>query len=231
MAKVAGMSGADAATEASSLQLVEKETHAWAEGGEFLPLGVWGARGFNEDMIRERTPKADIRQDTVLGCCYRVKIMSVTASGSREMVSTSKLSVAGTRSATDEKDDVGGSGKRAVLAIKDGKAASSSSSSSSSSSDKKRKSKKSKKHKSKKDKKKDKKDKKDKSGGKRGASSRLQDSNPASQRMRAFVFRYSGVSAAIGKYSGPSRPLLLLVLFVNIAAHHGRFYYYCYWQI
>ena len=45
------------------------------DGGKFLPLGAWGAKGFNVENIRTKSAKADVQEHPVLGTVYRVSII------------------------------------------------------------------------------------------------------------------------------------------------------------
>jgi hypothetical protein len=137
----------------------ESREETFAEGGEYLPLTVWAAKGFDAISIQSHTKASDIQQHPVLGNCNRVQIRSTLDQKSRIVSRTSQVSVGGTPRAAI-------AGPAPPLAIEDGRVndgsnSSSSSSSSGSSSHKKRKrSKKDKK--TKKDKKRSKKEKKEK---------------------------------------------------------------------
>ena len=88
MEAIATMTGGQAAEEARKLELTEVESESWADSGEFLPLSVWGNRGFDTERIRSRSSPADVREDLVLGTVYRVKVMSLGTSGSRSLTSS-----------------------------------------------------------------------------------------------------------------------------------------------
>jgi cobalamin biosynthesis Mg chelatase CobN len=63
---------------AAAEQLLERviaDSHEVTEGGEFLPLGVWGVRGFDVEAIRSHTPQEDQKFDKVLGAVYRVRVL------------------------------------------------------------------------------------------------------------------------------------------------------------
>jgi cobalamin biosynthesis Mg chelatase CobN len=63
---------------AAAEQLLERviaDSHEVTEGGEFLPLGVWGVRGFDIEAIRSCTPQEDRKTDRVLGEVYRVRVL------------------------------------------------------------------------------------------------------------------------------------------------------------
>jgi len=55
---------------------VQNEMDSFAEGGEFLPLGVWKTKGFDVDRIAANTTADNKIDDLVLGLCYRVVIKS-----------------------------------------------------------------------------------------------------------------------------------------------------------
>lgn len=55
---------------------VQNEMDSFAEGGEFLPLGVWKTKGFDVDRIAANTTADNKFDDLVLGLCYRVVIKS-----------------------------------------------------------------------------------------------------------------------------------------------------------
>ena len=60
-------------------ELMEKyEEHAevYADMGEFLPLSVWKARGFDIESIEANSKPANVRTCPVLGLTYRVPILS-----------------------------------------------------------------------------------------------------------------------------------------------------------
>ena len=61
----------------------EKHEDYYADGGEFLPLGVWGQRGFDTDAIEQKSLEQDMKPHPVLGITYRVKIYSAGRQGVR----------------------------------------------------------------------------------------------------------------------------------------------------
>jgi hypothetical protein len=78
------MSGAQAAKHADTMLTgaqVEKE--CFYDGGEYLPLNVWGHRGFDKTRIETLSRDEDIREDAVLGTTYRVKIVTKVKSIAR----------------------------------------------------------------------------------------------------------------------------------------------------
>jgi hypothetical protein len=59
---------------------ISEET--FAENGEYLPLSVWSARGFDIARIQQDAGDGDLRRDVhMLGDCYRVKIYSAGING------------------------------------------------------------------------------------------------------------------------------------------------------
>jgi hypothetical protein len=55
---------------------VQSEMDSFAEGGEFLPLGVWKTKGFDAERIEANSTEDNKTDDSVLGLCYRVVIKS-----------------------------------------------------------------------------------------------------------------------------------------------------------
>ena len=118
----------------------------YAEGGEFLPLGVWAKNGYNTQDIEDKSYPWDIREHRVLGTTFRVPIYSAGHRGAKGKAREEENSGAGPsrkRKATED----GADGE----ASEDGSDSSSSTSSS----------------RSKRKRKKDKKDKKVKKNGKK----------------------------------------------------------------
>ena len=173
---VAGKCSKDTIATLESFKKKETEGEEYCYNGEYVPLGVWGQRGFDTDRIQRLTPESDKKEHNVLGVCYRVKILTTSNWRKREAEVTESMRASGSEKPSKVPKPTPGMG---MLALEDGDPdgepsgsdnesaeSSSSTSSSSSSSDKKKKRHKSKKHSKKKDKKrkhkKDKKDKKDK---------------------------------------------------------------------
>ena len=117
------MSGKDAAATASQLETyisTESREESYAEGGAFLPLGVWSTRGFDTRAIEDKTATHDVQDHPILGKCYRVVITTKESTAKRCVTRQSEVSSSSARAAPTARD---------VLAIEDGKASSSSSSS------------------------------------------------------------------------------------------------------
>jgi hypothetical protein len=146
---------------AAAEQLLERviaDSHEVTEGGEFLPLGVWGVRGFDVEAIRSHTPQEDQKFDKVLGAVYRVRVLQTRRTQVTRNQRTHRLTVPLDRAPPPQQallDDAATTAAAAeaaaALAIEDGlpdeqpsssNSSNSSNSSSSSSSRKKKKSKK-----------------------------------------------------------------------------------------
>ena len=72
------LKGSDKADLARQLKRkqVQSEMDSFAEGGEFLPLGVWKTKGFDAERIEANTTEDNKTEHSVLGTCYRVVIKS-----------------------------------------------------------------------------------------------------------------------------------------------------------
>ena len=51
---------------------LETEARSEYAGGDFLPLSVYAARGFDTKRIEQFTPEHLKKEDAVLGMCYKV---------------------------------------------------------------------------------------------------------------------------------------------------------------
>jgi hypothetical protein len=178
------MNGADCAAAFDVLiQTLEDTKEYYKEGGEYLPLSVWAARGFDAVAIESRSRDSDVMEDPVLGTVYRVRILQKGNSGCRTTLTTRTLkrklplppqTLGGAGSSGDGGFTIGGDGPLAIggdgppafMALEDGTASSGGDSSSTTSSDSSSSSDKKKKHKKGKKGKKDKKSKKSKKGNK-----------------------------------------------------------------
>jgi hypothetical protein len=81
---------------AAAEQLLERviaDSHEVTEGGEFLPLGVWGVRGFDVEAIRSHTPQEDQKFDKVLGVVYRVRVLQTRRTQVTRKQRTHRLTV------------------------------------------------------------------------------------------------------------------------------------------
>ena len=157
---IAEMGGDECVEHLEIFSQAEVHEEAYMEGGTFMPLGAWTAKGFDGNAIETKSLPCDVREHPVLGRTFRVKLVSTSHTEKRTLCRESQM----TGNLKKPRASLGrGANGAEPLAIEDGRSESSSSSSSSSSSDDKKKSKKSKKKskgkKSSKDKKKSKKSK------------------------------------------------------------------------
>ena len=163
---IADMGGGECVEHLEVFSQAEVHEEAYMEGGTFMPLGAWIAKGFDGNAIETKTLPGDVKEHPVLGRTFRVKLVSTSHTEKRTLCRESKMT------GSLKKKPRALLGREEPLAIEDARSESSSSSSSSSSSDDKKRSKKSKKKskgkKSSKDKKKSKDKKSKKSKGKRG---------------------------------------------------------------
>ena len=163
---IAEMGGDECVEHLEIFSQAEVHEEAYMEGGTFMPLGAWTAKGFDGNAIETKSLPCDVREHPVLGRTFRVKLVSTSHTEKRTLCRESKMT------GPLKKKPRALLGREEPLAIEDARSESSSSSSSSSSSDDKKRSKKSKKKskgkKSSKDKKKSKDKKSKKSKGKRG---------------------------------------------------------------
>ena len=133
-ASVVGMPATSKIEAAEQLTSSELSEESFAEGGEYLPLGVWATRGFDVTRIEQHTRDDDKRICPVLGICFRLRILSKTNVHKRGMLRESK------RQRTAPEDQAASASAAAAgfaaapLALEDGRASSSSSDSSDSSS-------------------------------------------------------------------------------------------------
>ena len=89
-----GLSSTEAMAAAEQLlERVIADMHEVSEGGEFLPLGVWGVRGFDIEAIRAHTPPEDMKTDKVLGTVYRVRVVQTRRTQTTKKQRTHRLSV------------------------------------------------------------------------------------------------------------------------------------------
>ena len=217
MKSIHGIDGPAAVKRAEELlSQYEEEEEFYVNNGEYLPLGVWAARGFDTKAIEEFTDEKDRRIHAVLGPVYRVKILSTGQRGCKGQRRSSNMTAL-QPAAQAAKKATGSLGDIAGLSVQEAASSSedeSESSSSSSTSSPKRKSKKGKKgKKSKKDKKnkgkkgkKDKKEKKEKKGKPETAAERRlrekkEKADQAAQQ-KACAERLKLAQLMINKFSG-----------------------------
>jgi len=75
----------------SCLEKFQSRQFTWVNGGEYLPLAVWAARGFDAERILRTTLPDDIQENDQLGTCYRVRIYSKADSGSEGFKRSQRL--------------------------------------------------------------------------------------------------------------------------------------------
>jgi hypothetical protein len=81
---------------AAAVSSFEEHSEWYQEGGEYLPLAVWAARGFNPELISLESKECDVKRNLPqLGDCYRVKIMSAGMSGKKGSRREEENSVSG----------------------------------------------------------------------------------------------------------------------------------------
>ena len=130
---VADMSGGDAALRAESLMQSESMVETFSDGGVFLPLNCWAVKGYDPQLIEQRTAACDIRDDPIVGRTYRVKMFSKSSTTTRALTreTTLKRKAANSIGAVLNDDaSLVVPPTRAPLAIADGNPETSSSSSS-----------------------------------------------------------------------------------------------------
>ncbi len=71
-----GMSSSAMATECEKFISSEEHEEYYQDGEEFLPLSVWAKRGFDPDRIFAKAAPNDIKEHSVLGLTYRVRIIA-----------------------------------------------------------------------------------------------------------------------------------------------------------
>ena len=88
---VADMSGGDAALRAESLMQSESMVETFSDGGVFLPLNCWAVKGYDPQLIEQRTAACDIRDDPIVGRTYRAKIFSKSSTTTRTLTRETTL--------------------------------------------------------------------------------------------------------------------------------------------
>lgn len=96
--------GVDAINKCKEL-LSKKEEHErfYECGGEFLPLGVWRTRGYDEDAIEAKSADDDKQAHPVLGLTYRVRLLKT---GNRGLEGITRISTYGSASKRLKMSDV-----------------------------------------------------------------------------------------------------------------------------
>jgi len=81
-----------------SARRYQKEEEYYGEGGAYLPLCVWQKKGWDIDLIREKSRPEDIRYMEQGGEVYRVRIMSAGLRGVKGLSDFAKKHAQGRRS-------------------------------------------------------------------------------------------------------------------------------------
>ena len=107
--------------------LTRFESHSkfYAEGGEFLPLGVWATRGFDAARIERMADVSDIQEHAVLGTTYRVAILTTGSKGAKGTSRSEQISGSSDAGVGSAQDAVAGAAQGAPSAAQgsDGKPA------------------------------------------------------------------------------------------------------------
>ena len=80
-----------------SARRYQKDEEYYQEGGAYLPLCVWQTKGWDIDLIREKSRPEDIRYMEQCGEVYRVRIMSAGLRGARGLSDFAKQHAEGRR--------------------------------------------------------------------------------------------------------------------------------------
>jgi hypothetical protein len=89
------LSGKVATQRLVELTTTEEHGEFYEDGGEFLPVGVWVARGFDGQNIINKTLPKNIRLHPVLGETYRVCTLRKGHRGAKTVSKSDKLGAAG----------------------------------------------------------------------------------------------------------------------------------------
>jgi hypothetical protein len=92
------MTGIEANQRFIKMTAVEEHVEYYDDGGEFLPLSVWAARGWDPEAIRLNCRPADKRTHAVVGDTYRVSILKSGHRGHKGGSKTDEISAAGAAS-------------------------------------------------------------------------------------------------------------------------------------
>ena len=88
--------GVDAINKVKELiSKTEQHERFYECGGEFLPLGVWRTRGYDEDAIEAKSADDDKQVHPVLGLTYRVRLLKT---GNRGLEGITRISTYGSAS-------------------------------------------------------------------------------------------------------------------------------------
>ena len=89
----------------------------FSEGGAYLPLTVWAAKGFDAEAIEAKTLPEDIMTHAVLGTVYRVRILAKSKNGAKGWMRTNKLLGDYGIKKRQKKDAAAASGSQGQLAL------------------------------------------------------------------------------------------------------------------
>ena len=93
MAKISEMSSVGVAKEAEDFINHESHSEFYVDSGEFLPLTVWQARGFDIVAIVEKSRPSDMKDHDVLGKTYRVSLLTTGNKGEKGIKRRSALQI------------------------------------------------------------------------------------------------------------------------------------------
>ena len=85
----------------STLAQFERHERTYERSGSFLPLGVWGAQGYDVEAIRLNSLPEDITVDRVVGKVFRVPTITIGERGSRGHERREDLRARGRKSKAD----------------------------------------------------------------------------------------------------------------------------------
>jgi hypothetical protein len=89
------LSGQVANQRLVELTTVEEHGEFYEDAGEFLPVGVWAARGFDAESIVNKSLPKDKKMHPVLGETFRVCVLRKGHRGAKTVVKSDKLAAAG----------------------------------------------------------------------------------------------------------------------------------------
>ena len=99
------------------LNVFEKNASVYSDVGEFLPLSVWQAKGFNIDDIERNTQVENTADHPVLGKVYRVAILSTGQAGEQGTERRTKLAkTTGAAATSSSPASIGGAAAAPVAA-------------------------------------------------------------------------------------------------------------------
>ena len=87
------MNGNDAVSEAMELTQLKTKFEGYLENGDYLPLGAWVVRGYDQALIVANAGPDDIRENRMAGKCYRVGVESTSNGTTRQNVEAHNLRI------------------------------------------------------------------------------------------------------------------------------------------